>query len=131
MGCPMIQEERGWLKTFWKWIKKAAGCPGKHRQQDPVSERSMQRFAEYNRNVEKSDDIEGSPHERGRPGGDEKLPPKRKRNIRLREESKFSCPLILSFPEQAPEDESLAIFFLNIILIRERQYNFFHSLYFK
>jgi len=70
----IIQEEPGWLKALWQAMKKSAGCPGKHRKEALDSKKLIQRFAGYNQNAANSDYIEGSFYERGRPGGDGKLP---------------------------------------------------------
>jgi hypothetical protein len=66
----IIQEEPGWLKAALQEMKKTSGLPKKRREEAQVSERSTQRFEEYNPSAVNSDNIGSSSYERGHPGGD-------------------------------------------------------------
>ena len=70
----IIQEEPGWLKAVLQEMKKTSNLAKKRREEAQVSERSTQRFEEYNQNAVNSDNIEGNFYERDRPGGGGSLP---------------------------------------------------------
>jgi len=70
----IIPEEPGWPKAVLQEMKKTPGLPKKCREEAQVSERSTQRFEEYNQNAVNSDNIEGNFYERDRPGGGGSLP---------------------------------------------------------
>ena len=124
----IIQEEPGWLKALLQGMRKMAGCPGKHRKEGPDSKKLTPRFAGYSQNAVNSDNTEDSSYERGRPGGDGKVPRKRKNKIRSTEERKIFCSLILSLLKRPLGDENLAMSSFNYMrLTGASKYDLGHS----
>ena len=70
----IIPEEPGWLKAVLQEMKKTSNLAKKRREEAQVSERSTQRFEEYNQNAVNSDNIEGNFYERDHPDDGGSLP---------------------------------------------------------